>query len=57
MESATGPLKPLCNADATDLAIWLDLKLMLGRHEPMPASEVRRLKTALRRFLKLSGVE
>lgn len=43
------------SADATTLALWLNLALAKGCHEPMPASEVKRLKSALARFLKLSG--
>ena len=56
MEFATGPHTPICKADATTLALWLNLALAKGCHEPMEAAEVKRLKTALARFLNQSGV-
>lgn len=50
-----GPATPVGSADAATLALWLNLKLSKAADPEVPACEVKRLKTALARYLRLTG--
>lgn len=52
-----GPTTPVASADAATLALWLQVALNKElKAKSVPAAEVKRLKTALARYLNLTGV-
>lgn len=50
-----GPTTPVASADPVTLALWLQVALSKAADPEVPACEIKRLKTALARYLNLTG--